>query len=47
MTKFNFLKHVQYFDSHSSNWKKEKEKKERKKYSVYNFSENLQHHDIF
>ena len=41
MNRFSSLKYVQYFDVHNSNLKKGKEKKRKKKYTVYNFK-NLQ-----
>ena len=43
MNRFNSLKSVQHFDDIVLIKKKEKEKIEQKKCSVYNFSELVQH----
>ena len=40
MNRFTFLKHIQPLDAHDYNYENGK-KKERKKYSVYNFLEQI------
>ena len=44
MNRIDSLKQVHHFDAHNSNQKNEKEKR---KHSVYNFSKYMQYYKIF
>ena len=45
LNRFDSLKHAQHFNAHDSNQKKKRKKS--KIYSVYIFSEHLQHYKTF